>query len=290
MRRPPSALSQLRRRLNSRLLRSGWPVRLARRLGVRASVVTAEHDVQVSSWRDAPPGGLRVAFASDFHAGPTTDPAVLEAGCAKLRELAPDIALLGGDFVGLEADQIDWLGPLLGSIPAPLGRYAVLGNHDLWTDAAYVARGLEASGVRLLTNRNVRLPAPFQDVWLCGLDDDCHGQPDGAAALRGADGIRVVLMHSPSALLALGQARFELALCGHTHGGQIALPGGIPILLPAGPLSRRYARGRFDLGAGRTMIVSVGLGCGGLPLRTFAPPEVLLCTITGHGASTTEGG
>ena len=65
-----------------------------------------------------------------------------------------------------------------------------------------------------------------------------------AAALSGADGIRVVLMHAPSGLLDLGAKHFDLALCGDTHGGQLALPGGVPIVVPHGRLSRRYSRGR----------------------------------------------
>jgi predicted MPP superfamily phosphohydrolase len=278
MRRSSSRFSQFRRRLESHLLGNGWPVRLARRLGVRYRVRTVEHTVLLAT-RSGLVRPLRIAFASDFHTGPTTDPAVLVGACNALRAAAPDVLLLGGDFVGFEADAIDWLAPLLGSIPAPLGRFAVLGNHDRWTDADYIGRRLEDAGIQLLVNRNVRLAAPADGLWICGLDDDRHGRPDGAAALEGADAARIVLMHSPSGLLELGSQRFDLALCGHTHGGQIALPGGIPLLLPAGPLSRRYARGRFDLGEGRTLIVSVGLGCGGLPIRTFATPEILLCHV-----------
>jgi uncharacterized protein len=278
MRRPTSGFSQFRRRLESQLLSGGWPVRLVRRLGVRYNVKTVEHVIPTANGSGRLPA-LRIAFASDFHTGPTTDPAVLASACDALRAAEPDVLLLGGDFVGFDADAIDWLAPLLGRIPAPLGRFAVLGNHDRWTDADYIHRALEAADIHLLVNRNIRLAAPADGLWICGLDDDRHGQPDARAALEGADGARIVLMHSPSALLELGAERFDLALCGHTHGGQIALPGGIPLLLPAGPLSRKYARGRFDLGDGRTLIVSVGLGCGGLPIRTFATPEILLCHL-----------
>jgi uncharacterized protein len=288
MRVPVSRLSQFRRRMEQRLLGSGWPVLLVRRLGIRPGVKTVQHSIPLSSGWGRPPC-LRIAFASDFHTGPTTDPAVLLAACSALRTAAPDILLLGGDFVGFDATEIDWLAPLLGSIPAPLGRFAVLGNHDRWTDAEYIARKLEAVDIQVLTNRNVRLPAPADRVWICGLDDDCHGQPDGPAALAGADGIRIVLMHSPSGLLDLGSERFDLALCGHTHGGQIALPGGTAILLPRGPLSRRYARGRFELGRGRTLIVSVGLGCSGLPLRIFASPEILMCDLVEETGDKTPG-
>jgi len=204
----------------------------------------------------------------------------LRAACAELRAAAPDLLLLGGDFVTGRPTEIDWLARELGSIPAPFGRFAVLGNHDLWSDAGYVVDRLEAARIRVLVNGNARLSPPFDRVWVCGLDDHWSGCPDAEAALKGADGVRVVLMHAPSGLLDLGEERFELAMCGHTHGGQLALPGGIPIVVPQGPLSRRYARGRFRIGEAATMVVSVGLGCVVLPLRTFADPEIIVCTLS----------
>jgi predicted MPP superfamily phosphohydrolase len=87
-------------------------------------------------------------------------------------------------------------------------------------------------------------------------------------------------MHSPSGLLDLADRRFDLALCGHTHGGQMALPGGTPIVTSGGSLSRKYSRGRYDLASGGKLIVSVGLGCSLLPLRTFADPEIVVCDVT----------
>jgi predicted MPP superfamily phosphohydrolase len=89
-------------------------------------------------------------------------------------------------------------------------------------------------------------------------------------------------MHGPDGLLALGDRRFELAFCGHTHGGQVALPGGTPILIPGGALNRTYSNGLFDVrgaGAGGKLLVSRGVGCSTLPVRLFAPPEVHLCEI-----------
>jgi predicted MPP superfamily phosphohydrolase len=226
---------------------------------------------------------LKLAYASDFHAGPATDSTVLLAACAELRAASPDVLLLGGDFVTLVPKEIDWLAAELGSIPAPWGRFAVLGNHDWWSDTPYLVRRLEESGIQVLTNRNVQLGPPFSRVWICGIDDHWSGSPDAAAAMNGASDIRILLMHSPSGLLDLAGERFDLALCGHTHGGQLALPGGTPIVLPHGHLCRRYARGRFELEEDRTLIVSVGLGCVVLPLRVFAPPEVVICDVTVPG-------
>jgi predicted MPP superfamily phosphohydrolase len=266
-------------RLEAILYYGAWPVRLARALGIRPIVTTTRHSIEINHG-SVPMSPLELAYASDFHAGPTTDPSVLLAACAELRAASPDVLLLGGDFVTWAPREIDWLAAELGSIPAPFGRFAVLGNHDWSSDVSHIVRRLEASGIHVLTNRNAQLEPPFHNVWICGVDDHWCGRPDAAAALAGADGIRVVLMHAPSGLLDLGREHFDLALCGHTHGGQVALPGGIPILVPHGRLCRRYARGRFGLGENRTLIVSVGLGCVGLPLRVFAQPEVVVCEIT----------
>jgi predicted MPP superfamily phosphohydrolase len=275
-------LPRLASRLEGRLFRGGWPVRLARALGIRPTVRTVQHVISLGPNADGMLP-LRIAYASDFHAGPTTDPSVLRSACAHLREAAPDLLLLGGDFVTGRPDELDWLAGELGSIPAPLGRFAVLGNHDRWSGIGPVIARLEASGVRVLVNANAQLPAPYDRIWICGLDDHWSGWPDAAAALSGAEGIRVVLMHAPSGLLDLGGERFELALSGHTHGGQLALPGGRPVVVPQGRLSRRYARGRFPVGEGGTLVVSVGLGCVVLPVRTFADPEILVCTLGPRG-------
>ncbi|MBA3520874.1 MAG: metallophosphoesterase family protein [Gemmatimonadales bacterium] len=266
-------------RLEAILYRGGWPARLARALGVRPTVRTTRHAIAINHGAVATPP-LTLAYASDFHAGPTTDRSVLLAACAALRAATPDVLLLGGDFVTVVPAEIDWLAAELGRIPATLGRFAVLGNHDWWSDVSRIVKRLEGAGIQVLTNRNVRLEPPFGDVWICGIDDHLCGHPDAAAALSGADGIRIVLMHAPSGLLNLAGERFDLALCGHTHGGQLALPGGVPIVVPGGRLSRRYARGRFAVENGQTLVVSVGLGCVVLPFRLFADPEIVVCNLT----------
>jgi predicted MPP superfamily phosphohydrolase len=204
-----------------------------------------------------------------------------------LAGLRADALLLGGDFVSLHARHIDTLAPLLGQIPAPLGRYAVLGNHDRWADAARIVRLLEAAGVQVLINRAQRLAAPFAQVAICGLDDADTGAPDAEQALAGADGVRIVLMHSPDGLRNLAQHRFDLALCGHTHGGQIALRSGRPLLLPGGPFCRRYPAGRFELGdavSPQTLIVSRGVGYSTIPLRVHAPPDILAIRVAASEA------
>jgi predicted MPP superfamily phosphohydrolase len=222
---------------------------------------------------------LRIAFASDFHAGPTTDPGLLATAVVALGEVQPDVLLLGGDYVTGDGSEAASIARALGQVPAPYGRFAVLGNHDWWCGADWITRALESSGIEVLTNRRVTLAPPFDRVSVCGLDDHWLGCPDAGSALDGAEGFRIVLMHAPSGLLDVGDRPFDLALCGHTHGGQIALPGGKPILVPNGSLSRRYARGRFELDGARTLIVSLGVGCVLVPFRLFSASEIHLIDL-----------
>jgi uncharacterized protein len=259
--------------------RGGWPAILARRFWLHGRIAIRTYDVRIERWARGHP--LRIVFASDFHAGPVTHPELLNEASRAIARGKPDLLLLGGDFISPFARYIDGLAERLRQIDAPFGKFAVLGNHDLYADDEYIVERLATAGVRTLVNENVRLRAPYDEIAVCGLDDPSVGWPDGAAALRGADGVRLVLMHSPEGLLALRGHRFELAFCGHTHGGQVALPGGRPIVMPGGPLNRRYAHGvhRLPDHGNATLIVSRGIGCSGVPVRLFAPPEVHVCTV-----------
>jgi hypothetical protein len=222
---------------------------------------------------------LRIAFASDFHAGPTTSPALLDAAVDTLTAAQADLLLLGGDFVSLRASYAPRLLARLADVPAPLGRYAVLGNHDYWADAPGIVGMLESAGITMLTNRGIRLPTPFDAVVVSGIDDHTSGTPDAGAAFANEAPVRVVLMHAPSGLLDIGERRFDVALCGHTHGGQVALPDGRPLLVAHGRLSRRFSSGRYHLDGGGTLLVSRGVGCTTLPVRVNAPAAVTICTM-----------
>jgi uncharacterized protein len=265
------------------VLRPGhWAARLARLAGLQRSPAVSRFVVETPTLPAGMPP-LRIAFASDFHAGATTHPALFARALEAIRAEAPHLVLFGGDFVTVRASYVRELRPLLDELDPPLGKFAVLGNHDLRAHRPTLLAALADANVRLLANTQTRLPPPFEGVTVCGLDDPIRGRPDPAAALDGATAARIVLMHAPDGLLSLGARPFCLAFCGHTHGGQIALPGGRPIVVPAGRLSRTYARGRFDLGEGRTLIVSRGVGCSTVPFRAFARSEVVSVVLRGTG-------
>lgn len=253
------------------LYRGNWPAKAVQALGLQAPIRVREHTVVAPRYVGPP---VRIAFASDLHAGPTTHPAVLDDAFAVLARLRADAILLGGDYVFLSAAHIDQIASRLARVPRPpLGMFAVMGNHDLWADDAAIARALEGAGARVLVNERVELGG----IALVGLDDPWTGVRV-PPPFRDDDAARVLLVHAPEAMIDL-HARFDVALCGHTHGGHIALPGGIPILVP-GPASRRFAHGRYELDDGRCVIVSRGVGSTEVALRLNADPDILLVTIT----------
>jgi predicted MPP superfamily phosphohydrolase len=253
---------------------SGWSYRL----GGLGRVGVTRQELALAPGRPlARP--LRIGFASDFHAGPTTHPALFDELLARLGEEGPDVLLLGGDYVSFDAVHVKALRTFLAAARAPLGTFAVIGNHDIWNGRAEVEAALRAAGVEVLVNRNVALPAPFGAVSICGIDDPWTGRPDAAPTFAGADGLRIYLAHSPDGIFRLDGQRFDVGFSGHTHGGQIAAPGGRPLFRPSGPSSRDYIYGRYQIPDNGTLFVSRGIGCAGIPLRLNADPELLICTL-----------
>lgn len=263
--------------INAALL-GGVVAAVSHRIGLQGKLSVTRYQLALPPERRLPQP-LRIAFASDFHAGPTTHPAIFHALFQQLAQEQPDLLLLGGDFVSGKAQHAAHLSDGLAACSPPLGKYAVYGNHDLWSDHHHLGRTLEAAGVRMLVNANVALPAPFHTVSLCGMDDPWTGDPDSHATFAGAAATRVLLVHAPDGLLLLDGHRFDAGFAGHTHGGQVALPGGVPIITPNGPLSRTYHHGRFEVEQQGCLMVSRGVGCSTIPVRINADPELVLCTM-----------
>lgn len=260
--------------------RGHWPSRMVRALGMQRRVRVRRHRITTARWPENQQP-LRIAFVSDLHAGPTTHPSLLDEAFDRLAATDADLILLGGDYVFLSAEYIPWIEERLHRLTPRLGMFGVLGNHDLWADDAAIVSALARAGARILVNERVVLPAPYSHVTIAGLDDPWTGIVPTLPVFGDDDRVRIVLTHAPEAMLHLGDQPFELAVCGHTHGGHIALPGGIPILVP-GPLSRRHAHGRYDLTHQRTLIVSRGIGGTEVALRLNAAPDILVIELGGE--------
>ncbi|HEU4994816.1 MAG TPA: metallophosphoesterase [Gemmatimonadaceae bacterium] len=258
----------------------GWPAVITRAIGLQGDLQVSEHVFRIRRARaDAPP--LRLAYVSDFHAGPTVHPELMAAVLAAIGSSDVELLLLGGDFISFHARYVDRLIDGLERVTAPLGKFAVLGNHDLLGDDEYIVRRLADAGVTTLVNANARLAAPYDDIWVCGLDDWDEGEPDADRALHGADGTRIVLAHQPDALLSIGDRPFDIAFFGHVHGGQFLLDNRRPLISHRGPISKLYMHGGvFHAGVhDAPVLVSRGIGTSTLPARRHADPEVHLCTL-----------
>lgn len=269
-------------RVLNTLLLNGRVAGLSYRLGWHGRLGVSRHEVELGPALRLP-RPLKIAFASDFHAGPTTHPALFGVLAEVLRRERPDVLLLGGDYVSFDAANIGYLGDFLRAARAPLGTYAVMGNHDVWNGSAAIGEALAASGAVVLVNRNVALPAPFDTVSICGIDDPWTGAPSFESTFGGAGPVRVYLMHSPDGLWGMKERhpglRFDLGFAGHTHGGQVARRNGAPYKRPSGPYSREFVHGRYEIEDNGPLLVSRGIGCAGIPLRVHADPELLICTL-----------
>ncbi|HJV32464.1 MAG TPA: metallophosphoesterase, partial [Patescibacteria group bacterium] len=189
--------------------------------------------------------------------------------------------LLGGDFLHEKAKDLPKLEPIEG-FRAPLGVYAVLGNHDEYKASKEAHAWFAASSVPLLENRAVRAR---EDVAVAGADDDWYGETDLEAAFKDIppDGLALVMLHNPdlaphAAKLLKERAGTTVFFSGHAHGGQIRLPliGPVPTL--PHHLGRTYDRGVFAFG-GISLVLGAGVGESGPRARLFCPPEIVLVTV-----------
>lgn len=267
---------------------------------------TARYKISPAGW----PKGLRLRIAAiaDIHiCEPWMPVSRVREIVAATNELKPDLIVLLGDFVGGHrlvnrlGDPIDkslWA-PVLAELKAPLGRYAILGNHDWWEHHDVQVRragptetgaALQAAGIPVFENDAVRLDKDGQPFWLCGLGDqwafyshadgrrrqgrfDFEGVDDLDATLAKINDDAPVLMmaHEPDVFARMPE-RVALTMAGHTHGGQVQFFGYAPVIPSL--FGRRYVYGLVEE-RGRHMVVSGGLGCSGLPVRFGRPPEIV---------------
>jgi uncharacterized protein len=250
-----------------------------RRLVVRRPVLRLER------W-PAALDGLRVAVVADLHAGaPHFGLRRVEQVVARVNAERPDLVALLGDYVDPNVLLARRLAPeaiarRLGRLRAPLGRLAVLGNHDWREDGERIGRALADAGIRVLEDEAVPLGHDPGAPWVVGLADLRHRRPDPRAAFAAVpEGAPVLaLAHDPD-LFPLLPARAALVLAGHTHGGQVGLPVVRGLVIPSW-WGERYAHGHV-VEHGRHLYVSAGVGTSGVPVRLLAPPEVVILELRG---------
>jgi predicted MPP superfamily phosphohydrolase len=221
--------------------------------------------------------GLRIVQLSDIHHSSFTGSAQIKRAIETANSLEPDIVALTGDYVSHERGYAAPCAEMLGRLRARYGVFAVLGNHDHWTDAALITDLFCLADIRMLVNEGMRFEARGASFWLAGVDDTMVGLEDLSLALAGSrrDEMKLLLAHNPVILRRAARAGVDLVLSGHTHGGQVTLRSERS---RSGRPRRRLLRG---LGRqGETQIyVTRGLGTVVLPIRYGCPPEVSLLEL-----------
>lgn len=244
---------------------------------------------------------LRIVALADIHAcRPWMTPERIASLVDQANALQPDLIVLLGDYISRPRWISDWVdysewAPALGGLKAPLGVFAVLGNHDWWEDIAaqnagqgptMARKALEGVGIPVLENDVVKLAKDGRAIWIAGLADQLALRPREDRIGHGFTGLDdlpgtlaqvtdeapiILLAHEPDVFPKVPR-RVALTLSGHTHGGQVRLFGYSP-LVPS-RYGNRYAYGHV-VEDDRHLIVSGGLGMSILPIRFGVRPELL---------------
>lgn len=224
--------------------------------------------------------GFTVAFLTDIHHGPYVSLSQVAGMVRTTRQLEPDLILLGGDYCLRDTKYIAPCFDALKGLRADHGVFGVLGNHDYQHGLAETRAGMRAAKVEELTNAGVWLTKDGARLRLTGVDDLWRGKPDLAPALVGVtdEDACVLVSHNPDfAERTLRDTRVGLVLSGHTHGGQVIVPGATNPFIPSA-YGDKYAHGLVE-GPTAPVYVSRGLGLSGLPVRYNCPPELTLLTL-----------
>jgi uncharacterized protein len=246
-------------------------------------LVVRKVELTLPSWpREMPP--LTIAVMADLHAGaPHVGPEKLDRVVSLVNQRRPDLVVLLGDFIvhgvfGGRRVEPEVTAARLQPLRAPLGVFAVLGNHDWWYDGPSVARALRAAGIVVLDDESARVRHGGHPLWLVGLADLDTRAPDPAratSAVPPAEPI-IVLTHNPD-VFPLVPARVVITLAGHTHGGQVYIPlVGRPIV--PSRYGQRYAIGHIEEG-GRHLFVTSGIATSIIPVRFLVPPEIVILVL-----------
>ena len=250
-----------------------YPVYLANQLDVC-------RETFVSGKLPAAFDGLTVAFAADIHYGRFFNADRVRALAEKLNGLHPDVLVLGGDY-GEDSDGALAFWALRPGFEAKRLMAGVLGNHDRTipeSNKEKIMAAMRENGVMPLYNDAVLLQKDGQTLAVAGIDDLYNGAPDvekAAALCRGAD-FTLFVSHTPDALPDIERPFYQLALCGHTHGGQVTLLG--HALHSSSDYGSKFLSGWYEIGGARVLVTN-GVGTSALPVRFGARPQIHLITL-----------
>ena len=252
-----------------------------------ASLRVREYTLRIPGWPNGR-AGMRIALLSDLHVGsPHNGLDKLEEVVARTNAARPDLVLILGDLViqGVVGGRYvppEEIAPVLGRLRAPLGVWAVLGNHDRWLDGPKVIGTLAKAGIPAVEDGAVEISRGGPPFWLVGISDFWTAQHDVRKALAPVTNGHPVLAftHNPDVFPHV-PARVSLTLAGHTHGGQVYFPLLGRLVVPS-QYGERYAIGHV-IEDGRHLFVTPGTGMSILPVRFLVPPEISIVRLEPPG-------
>lgn len=222
--------------------------------------------------------GLKIVHLTDIHHSLFTPLEEVERAVHLANRLGPDLVALTGDYVTLSPAFIGPVARALGKLRARLGVFAVLGNHDFQVDPVEVTRALRSHHIRVLRNAKHPIRAGQRTLWVLGVDDLWWNSDDLPAALESVPSRdpRILLCHNPLGIWEASVHGIDLVLSGHTHGGQVRLPGFRSLY--RSKLGERFVEGWNRLN-GTQIYVSRGIGKVVVPIRVGCPAEIAVLRL-----------
>ncbi len=225
--------------------------------------------------------GVTIAQLSDLHLGPYVSEEYILKAVQMTNALKPDAIVVTGDLVNSSWRYIQPCTEIIAQLDAPLGVYAVLGNHDYWVGYLnLMLQSLKKTGITLLRNQTVPITRGRSTLYLIGIDDLWLQLADLRAALERVpdNACKVALMHEPDFADIAAQAEIDLQLSGHSHGGQVRLPFLGALILPK--YGEKYSMGLARAGDFTQVYTTRGVGVLPPAVRFNCPPEITLLTLT----------
>ena len=224
--------------------------------------------------------GFRIAFASDFHYESRFDAKRLEGAVRALQATDADMLLLGGDYRGREGGDMEELFSALAQVKTHFGTYAVMGNHERGESDTLVRRAMAHTGVRLLEHKVDTIRKGNEYILICGIRNPFDLKQNGVSptlTLR-PENFVVMLVHTPDYVEDTDISNTDLALAGHTHGGQVSL---FKRWTPAhfSKYGNRFLTGLKYNSQGIPVIITNGLGTSRKDIRLFTPSEVIIIEL-----------
>ncbi len=230
--------------------------------------------------------GYQIAHFTDTHLGGLISAGYLTEVVALTNDIEADLIVGTGDFVHHHRQEVLDVWPILKRLRARDGVCCVLGNHDHWADADESLLQLEGSGFSV-RHRVLPIERRGQRLLVLGAGDhmEDHFGLHGLLQEARPDDCRIVLAHNPDTADQPRKGRVDLMLSGHTHGGQVRLPGYGSLILPVH--NKAYDQGLKTVGD-MSLFISRGVGCVGVPVRFACPPEVAVLRLMDEPAAAVE--